>query len=227
MLAFAVVTQTRRFQDAGQELRVDHRRVALTFDRGMRRTRNAASNKSDLLEKAILADRHGAPRRCDRPPGGKRFKRRSRHVLELRRDGRAHVGEARQPLAIEIRGPQMLLGNSPGRARRIGVEHGDRVAASLRRVREHASELATAKDPERRARRDEGRRHPLCSTHFRSADIARAASVCRARNASSLPRKDSSAVASMATAKSAALAAPALPMAKVATGMPRGIWTME
>ncbi len=36
-----------------------------------------------------------------------------------------------------------------------------------------------------------------------------------------------SVVASIATAKSAALAAPASPIAKVATGMPRGIWTMD
>ena len=56
--------------------------------------------------------------------------------------------------------------------------------------------------------------------------IARAASVWRARKESSWLRSAASSLASMATANSAALEAPALPMAKVATGMPLGICTM-
>jgi hypothetical protein len=51
-------------------------------------------------------------------------------------------------------------------------------------------------------------------------------SVCAARKDWSLARKAASSLASMATANSAALAAPATPMAKVATGMPLGICTM-
>src|SRR5947208_17054260 len=52
--------------------------------------------------------------------------------------------------------------------------------------------------------------------HFKSADIARAASVWRARYASSLARSAASSLASIATANSAALAAPDVPIAKVA-----------
>ena len=56
--------------------------------------------------------------------------------------------------------------------------------------------------------------------------MARAVSVCAARKDWSLARKAASSLASMATANSAALAAPATPMAKVATGTPLGICTM-
>ena len=56
--------------------------------------------------------------------------------------------------------------------------------------------------------------------------MARAAAVCWARKASRRRDSAASSVASMATANSAALAAPACPMAKVATGTPLGICTM-
>ena len=140
---------------------------------------------------------------------------------------RAELGQAGEAGAIEVGGGDVLFGDASGRAAPVGIEHRHGVAASLRGVREHPAELAAAHDAKRRARRDEGRRRSCRRAHFRSADIARAASVWRARNASSFERSDASAVASIATAKSAALTAPALPMAKVATGMPRGIWTME
>ena len=78
-----------------------------------------------------------------------------------------------------------------------------------------------------RAAAPAGRFAPDEAGHFSSALIARAASVWRARYASSRPRRPASPAASRATAKSAALAAPAAPIAKVATGMPLGIWTIE
>ena len=131
----------------------------------------------------------------------------------------------------------MLVRDQPGRAERIGVEHRRAVAHRLRGVDEHPAELAAADDAERRPGRDvgrgrraraPGRRFALDGArHFSSALIARAASVWRARYASSRPRRSASPAASRATAKSAALAAPALPIAKVATGMPLGIWTIE
>ncbi len=90
--------------------------------------------------------------------------------------------------------------------------------AAGRGVHEHAAELATAEHGDGAAVGlgvDRG--------HVRSCDIARAAAVCSARKASSCWRSAASRVASIATANSAALAAPAGPMAKVATGMPLGI----
>ena len=47
-----------------------------------------------------------------------------------------------------------------------------------------------------------------------------------APKANAAARSAGSPTASIATANSAALAAPALPIAKVATGTPLGIWTM-
>ena len=57
--------------------------------------------------------------------------------------------------------------------------------------------------------------------------MARAALFWRTRNAVSARASRASLRASMAMANRAALAAPASPMAKVATGTPRGICTME
>ena len=131
----------------------------------------------------------------------------------------------------------MLVGDQPGRAERVRVEHGGAVAHRLRGMDEHPAELPAADDAERRPRRDvghgrfaraPGRRLALdAARHLSWALIARAASVWRARYASSRPRRPASPEASRATAKSAALAAPALPIANVATGMPLGIWTIE
>ena len=126
----------------------------------------------------------------------------------------------------------MLVRDESGGTVGVGIEHDRAIAHRLRHMHEHAAELAAAEHAERRAggdlrqRRADGGRL-LAGGHFRSAVIARAASDWRTRNASSFARSDTSVVASRATAKSAALAAPALPIANVATGMPRGICTIE
>src|SRR6218665_2922212 len=67
---------------------------------------------------------------------------------------------------------------------------------------------------------------PSCSHATGGRVMRRAASVCSARKACRRWRSAGFSLASMATANSAALAAPALPIAKLATGMPRGICTM-
>src|SRR6516225_10059531 len=134
----------------------------------------------------------------------------------------AAFGETVERRGIEIVGAQVLVRDEPGRARRIGIEHDRAIAQALRRVDEHAAELAAAENPERRAGGDE-RRH----AHLSSALIARAASLWRWRYASSCARSFRSPLASIATANSAALAAPAAPIANVATGTPLGICTIE
>src|SRR5688572_10275389 len=63
--------------------------------------------------------------------------------------------------------------------------------------------------------------HGLGSSAFLTA------SDCFARKSTSFLFSSESVNASMAMAYSAALAAPASPMAKVATGIPLGIWTVE
>src|SRR5690606_27768703 len=105
----------------------------------------------------------------------------------------------------------MVLADAPGRAGRIGVEHGGVVTQRLRRVHEHAPELAAAQYAERGAGQD-GRR-PLHSRHGATTGwggrvMSRAISVCAARKALRRWRNSGSSLASSATANSAALAAP-------------------
>ena len=142
----------------------------------------------------------------------------------------------------------MLVGDEPGGAAGVGFEDDRAIAHRLRGVDEHAAELAATEDTERgpgamyalpgaSASAPSRRLAPAPSRgaaaavpprcHFRSAPIARAASVWRARYASRRARSAASPAASIAIAKSAAFAAPAAPMAKVATGMPLGICTIE
>src|SRR5688572_5096175 len=63
--------------------------------------------------------------------------------------------------------------------------------------------------------------------HSLSGGLLSTASVCLRRNSSSFFASSLSESASSATAKSAALAAPASPIANVATGIPFGICTVE
>ena len=148
-------------------------------------------------------------------------------LLQVRQRGAVGVGRA-----------QMQVGRRAGRAGGVGLEHRDAVAVGLRGVHEHAPELPATEHAEHRAAGQQGheRQRPgrrlrrgrrRRGVHFRSCVMARAASVWRARNSCRRWRSASSWAASMATANKAALAAPAGPMAKVATGMPLGIWTIE
>src|SRR5690606_18092805 len=113
-------------------------------------------------------------------------------------------------------------------------------AEALRRHAEHAAELAAAQHAEPGAGH-QGKRG-LIHLHRRAGGrkfvrhraqppggsaMARAAALWRSRKASRRAAKASSVPASIATAYRPALAAPASPMAKVATGMPRGIWTID
>ena len=192
LLALAVVAEARRLEDAGKEGVVDACQVCRRGKNRMRHARHAGALERRLLERPVLADgdrggrwAHGA--RCRQ-----RLERRCRHILELRRDRRGLPRHRHEAVAVEIGTPHMAMGDQARRAGRIGVEHHDGIAGGLRGVGEHAAELATAEDTERRAWRDEGsaahrrrwradrrgrRRVVGClRAHFRSADIARAAS---------------------------------------------------
>src|SRR5207244_7174782 len=97
-------------------------------------------------------------------------------------------------------------------------EHGHAVAERARRHGEHAPQLAAAEEAERGSRQD----------HSTSGNcIAATCSRSFSRYSASLRASSASETASRLTAKSPALAAPASPMAKVATGIPLGICTME
>src|SRR5690606_37454438 len=79
--------------------------------------------------------------------------------------------------------------------------------------RQHAGQLPAPEDPDR--------------GHRRGSSPAATVSVCCARKRSSAAPMPSSEAASMAAANRAALAAPAAPIANVATGTPAGICTID
>src|SRR5690606_29520718 len=78
---------------------------------------------------------------------------------------------------------------------------------------EHLAELSTAEDADFHRASGSG--------------LSRTARVCSSRNCWSAARTRESCVPMTAAARSAALTAPAVPMARVPTGMPAGIWTIE
>src|SRR5262249_17926571 len=106
----------------------------------------------------------------------------------------------------------------PPRARSVGIflEHGHLGAEVEERLREHEAELASAEDA------DAGR-HFFLGRFF---DDSRGFLAGAAGYATSFSRSFGSSTASMRIANSAALVAPAGPMAKVAVGTPAGICTM-
>src|ERR1700737_1451511 len=61
----------------------------------------------------------------------------------------------------------------------------------------------------------------------RGSGLGSTAAVCARRKASRAVRMSTDSLARIAAANSAAFFAPAAPMAKVATGMPLGIWAID
>ena len=185
-LALAVVAEAGRLQHAGQQMRRNSLDLFGGFEQCVRCARHPAAREVGLLGSPVLANRH-TPRRgrhaaCPLQP----LERCGRHVLEFGGHGGTATGQLRQCRLVEVAGLQVPVGHATGRAGFIGIEHRGEIAEPLRRVHEHAPELAAAQHPERRTRRDERRsprRHRRAHRriHFRSAVIARAAAVWRAR----------------------------------------------
>ena len=193
-LALAVVAEPRGFQDAGQQ-RIGHRvELRHAADQRVRRTGHAAAPEVRLLGGPVLAHRDGLGAGRDAPLQRQRRERRGGHVLELGGHGGRAGGELRQPVGIEIVAADVALRHLARRARYVGVEHHQGITHLLRGMDEHAGQLAAAHHTQRGAGWDESRGgfgategHAggaacgLGAAHVRSADIARAASVWRAR----------------------------------------------
>src|SRR5690606_20647873 len=93
------------------------------------------------------------------------------------------------------------------------VHHQEAQAQRRAGKRDHAGQLPATEDAD--------------GGHLRGSSAAITSAVWRSRNAARALSMAASPGASIAAANSAALAAPALPMAKVATGIPAGICTIE
>ena len=180
-LALAVVAQPRGLQDAGQQRCRHSGKLHVAIDQRERCAGHAAVDEMLLLDAAVLAHRDAFGRRRHRPVRAERVERAGRHVLELGGDRRTALHQLRQARLAKVVGLDVIVRDQPGRAGRVGVEHGREVAHRLRGLHEHAAELAAAHHAQRgraavgteRARED--------GLHLSSLLIARAASVWRAR----------------------------------------------
>ena len=133
--------------------------------------------------------------------------------------------------ATEAASPDSAAGNATLRG--IGIEHRGEIAEPLRGMHEHAAELAAAQHAQRRTGQHDGSdaRPAAQRGRLRRLTSGRRSSPAPLRSGvrgtlRAVPRRVASFGASMATANSAALAAPAVPMANVATGTPLGICTI-
>ena len=143
-----------------------------------------------------------------------------RHIFKLKGDDvarRGKGGEARFVVPRRL----AVMGRHLGRdAGRVGGIDMSLVAELRRREAKHPAELAAAEDADRRTGWQQGGQPSRTGT---GATLL----VCVSRHASSFCARSGSLVASSAAANRPALVAPGFPIAKVATGMPPGIWTIE
>ena len=128
--------------------------------------------------------------------------------------------EQLQRLDIGVFGAGRVLHHVEGRRIRIGGEYLAAQSKPRRRSRQHPAQLSAAENSNGVARLQ---LHLLRSRHADSSGRSATASVCCLRHAARRPARASSFKASTLAASSAALMAPALPMARVPTGIPAGI----
>src|SRR5581483_1607023 len=136
-----------------------------------------------------------------------------RHVFEFVSHNVEAAREAFQRVCVvEVRGHEFR--DVAGDGFRRQVERAKAQAERVARKRQHAPQLPAAEDAD---------------LHHASLGSGRlsTASVCRSRYALSAARNCGCLLPSIAAASSAALMAPARPMASVPTGMPAGICTMD
>ena len=138
----------------------------------------------------------------------------SGNIFELECDDADAPSEAAHLVQVVVGGDYFEIGHLARGRVGIGRKCVDAVAHAPRGDGEHAAQLAAAQH----ANRGSGKNrldHESVSLRTRS--------VCAARQARSFSRSSGLWAESAATAKRAALMAPALPIAKVATGTPPGI----
>ena len=228
-LAFAVVAHAGGFEDAGQQI-VGHRGQLLGgVDHGVGRTGHTTADEVGLFSGTVLGNGHGGSSRCHGAERGQQRECRRGHVFKFRGDGAAQVAQTGQAIRVHVVGVDMVVAHAAGGAGCVRVQHGGEVAHALGGVHKHAPQLAAADHTQRgfaRAGQDGrgGWAGSGVGAHGAGGSVMpRASSVCWARKVSSCVRRRGLSNASMATANNAALAAPAVPMANVATGMPLGI----
>lgn len=195
--------------------------------------RNAATVEEALLRQPVLRGAERLRRRIDRNGGGERLGCRHGHVLEFVGHDIAEAGEFGQRGFIVIIRDDLIVADLCRRTIGLGLQHDGAVVEAGCGHCQHAAELSAADNADGEVALGQiigaHRRVscPRCRHWALSMGYSATAADWRARHASSRSARSSSPSARTAAARSAALIAPALPMASVPTGMPAGIWTME
>src|SRR6185312_9950109 len=223
-LALAVIAQPRGLEDRRQAVpggRLPQLRQRL--DRRPRRGAGAGAVEEALLRDPVLADPQDRGRGADRLERCEKIEPFGADILELEGNHVDRGGEGAQRRGVLILAEGDAGGDLRGRAVLLGREDVAAIAQTGRRQRRHAAELAAADDADRRVR-SQGKNHAGSGW---SVGVSGTRSVCAARKASSRSASAGSVIARIAAASRAAFTAPARPIAKVPTGMPAGICTME
>jgi hypothetical protein len=109
-----------------------------------------------LFGAAILADAHRFGIRPHRHELGKVGQAVGGNVLELGGHRRAGFGHPVQRVRVVVGGDEMLVGNAPCRALRVGIKHHHAVAQLMGGNDEEAPELAAAQHAQRGRWQDHG-----------------------------------------------------------------------
>src|SRR5476651_2457238 len=217
-LTLAVVTQGAGFQHGRQTDRSHGSvQIRLRLNVGERRGRNPQVLEHALLEPAITGNAQGFGARVDRDELRQERHGFGRDALELEGHQIDFIGQLTQVVLIAVIGPQMLAQRGCASIRRR-VQESEVHAQRSTRQRQHAAQLAATDYT------DLHRQQPQA---MRESGLSRTLSVCSARKVFSTAWNCGCLAPRMLADNNAALIAPALPMARVATGMPAGICTMD
>src|SRR5690606_17343976 len=210
-LALAVVAPADALEDAGQQM-LAALQILDAFDAFIRRDFQARLGEDGLFLAAVLEGGDVMRFGRDEAGIGQKAQGFSRDVLEFGGDGHAARGHLPPCILVVVGGDDVFVGEGGSGAMRLGIEYRHAIAVILRCGREHPAQLPAAQYAEPGARSDHGN-----SGGWASSTLW----VGAARKAASWGGPAS------AAANRPALAAPAAPMAKVATGTPFGICTMD
>src|SRR4029079_17187314 len=133
------------------------------------------------------------------------------------------IGESLQGLAVGIGGAAVMGRDLKGGALGLGREDMAFTSETGGGKGQHATKLAAAQNADGGI----GRQRLVQFHQAPSFGCSATPAVCLARQSLSRLASALSLRARMLAARRAALMAPGLPMARVPTGMPGGIWTME
>ena len=183
---------------------------------------DAEPRDENLFRQAILGRRQNLRVGQDRNARCQKSGSLGRNVLEFVGDHIHIASEAVERLGVSVIGHGHPVHHIERRRVRVRRKHVALEAELRCSERQHAAKLAAAQDTDRGLRVQNGSVHAQESFGSSATEA-----VCRARHASSRSLSAGSLNANTLAASSAALMAPACPIASVPTGTPGGICTIE